>query len=668
MDRPFSANLVAFLDQTLEAVVGVDDRRHFVYANDATVHLFGASRTEILSLRVDDLLRVPGSSVQDAWDQFLATGRFRGRVTLLRPDGVHRELEATATAHWRPGLHVGFCRDVTERALAERRLATQFEIAQSLSEAGSITEAAPRLLGALAFALDAAAGALWVVDRGANVMRCAGSWSPRVAPELGQAQAQPLQRGEGLPGRVWAAGRMEHVGDLEREPSSPRVAAVLGAGLRTACAFPIFGAFGVVGVAELFGAALEPPDDEHLDMMTAACGQLSQFFERRRSESQLLITGRLGWFMPVGLSVWRLERIGDPTSLRLVATNPALKRFTLGEWPVGALIGDLLPGIFGTSVPDVLATVIESGTPADLHEVPSLLHPGRLISLRVIPLPDFSVGVLVEDVTERRQVERQLLMYTGNLEAEVNARIARIKELEAEHARGEKLAAAGRLAARVAHEIINPLASIKNAFALVKEGVRPDFAHAHYVPRIEHEIDRIARIVGQMRELYRPITEPVVECDVVALVQDLVGLIEPEAAYRGIVVRLRASEWPLYAPVQQDGLRQILYNLLRNAIDASPDGGAIEVVVECGDGEVRLLVADQGSGVADDVAEHIFEPFFTTKNSGNGHSGLGLGLSIAQGLATAMHGSLTLLRGTARGAAFRVALPRRTQELASLTG
>ena len=667
MDRPFSANLAAFLDHTLDAVFAVDDTRRFVHANTAALKLLAGSREDILCRRIDDVVVPLDQTVHELWAQFVADAKFRGRLTITRLDGQRREVEVTATANWRPGLHVVFCRDVTERALAERRLTTQVEVARALTEASSIADAAPRLLGALAFTLDAAAGALWVLDRQADVLRCVGVWAGGAATGwmLGESPASALRRGDGIPGLVWQSGRMLHVADLAQAPESLHRRDALRSGLLTACAFPIPGSFGIIGVAEFYGRAIQPPDAEHLEVLTTACSQLSQFFERRRAESQLLITGKLGWYMPVPLAVWRLADAADPLQFRLVATNPAMRRHVGEDWAVGASMDELIPGIAATDIPRLLATVVETGHPLDIAEHPSLLRAGMVVSLRAIPLPDFSVGVMLEDVTERRRLEQQLLTYTTDLESEINSRIAQIRQLETERARAEKLAATGRLAARVAHEIINPLASIKNAFALVKEGVAPDFAHAHYVPRIEREIDRIARIVGQMRELYRPLAEPLTACDVVAVVQDVVALTEPEARLRGVTIDLHTPAGALSGAVQQGGLSQILHNLLRNALDASPSGGRVDVTVREDDGTLRFVVADEGGGVQPDIEEHLFEPFFTTKG-GTGAAGLGLGLSIAQGLAEAMHGEIVLTRGRPVGAEFALILPRDGQ--ASLDG
>jgi PAS domain S-box-containing protein len=661
MDRPFSANLVAFLDHTLDAVFAVDDTRRIVHANAAALKLLAGSRDEVLHRRIDDLVRQPpGATVDEAWAQFLAEAKFRGRLAVTRLDGKRREVEVTATAHWRRGLHVWFCRDVTERALAERRLTTQVEIARALTEASSIADAAPRLLGALAFTLDASAGALWVLDRPADVLRCAGVWAGGTAAGWTPADspAGALRRGEGIPGLVWQSGRMLHLADLEQAPESPRRRDALRCGLLTACAFPIPGSFGIIGVAEFYGRAIQPPDAEHLEVLTAACSQLSQFFERRRAESQLLITGKLGWYMPVPLAVWRLADATEPPQFRLVATNPAMRRHAGEDWAVGAPMDELIPGIASSDIPRLLANVVETGHPLDIADHPSLVRNGVVVSLRAIPLPDFSVGVMLEDVTERRRLEQQLLSYTTDLEYEVNTRIAQIRQLETERARAEKLAATGRLAARVAHEIINPLASIKSAFALVKEGVAPDFTHAHYVPRIEREIDRIAGIVGQMRELYRPLTEPLTACDVVAVAQDVVALTEPDARLRGVTVRLDAPAGSLPGAVQLGGLSQILHNLLRNALDASPPGGCVDVRVREADGMLRFAVADEGHGVPPDVEEHLFEPFFTTKAGGTGATGLGLGLSIARGLAEAMRGEIVLTRDRPVGAEFTLIIPR----------
>ena len=219
----------------------------------------------------------------------------------------------------------------------------------------------------------------------------------------------------------------------------------------------------------------------------------------------------------------------------------------------------------------------------------------------------------------------------------------------------EKLAATGRMAARVAHEINNPLGGIRNAFQLVKSAVPPAHPHFHYAARIEREIDRIAAIVRQMFDLYRPAPATVGRVELGPVLEDVLTLLERSLAERRLDVTVRG---PGSLAVEQPEamVRPVLLNLLQNAIEASPDGGVIRIDAgERADG-VELVVEDEGAGVAPDLGDRIFEPFFTTK-SGLLTGGLGLGLPTARSLIEAMGGTIRHSSGPAGGARFIVFLP-----------
>ena len=224
----------------------------------------------------------------------------------------------------------------------------------------------------------------------------------------------------------------------------------------------------------------------------------------------------------------------------------------------------------------------------------------------------------------------------------------------------EKLAVAGRVAARVAHEINNPLAGIKNSFLLLKDAIRPDHPYFSYVGRIEKEIDRIGRVVRQMYNIYRPEREASREFALGETVADVVSLLRT-SLHDGvqIVVDMPQSPVILFAP--EDSVRQILFNLINNAVEASPGGGRVTVSASADASAADVLVADEGNGIPPDLRTRIFEPFFGAHRPA-GKAGLGLGLSVSRSLAIAMGGSLDLVSEPGNSAVFRLRIPRRAKQ------
>ena len=224
-------------------------------------------------------------------------------------------------------------------------------------------------------------------------------------------------------------------------------------------------------------------------------------------------------------------------------------------------------------------------------------------------------------------------------------------------AENEKLAATGRIAARVAHEINNPLAGIKNAFQLIKPGVAEDYPYYSYVGRIDRELQRIADIVREMFSLYRPGVQQRQVIELRELLADVVALLEPHGRQAQVQVTIATAEdLPRIVRVPEDALRQVLFNVMRNAIDASPPASTVAVGTQMDAGVLTISIADDGDGIAPEIAENIFEPFFTTKDVIT--NSLGLGLSVSRNLLEAAGGSLTFRSSVpARQTIFYIRLP-----------
>ena len=223
----------------------------------------------------------------------------------------------------------------------------------------------------------------------------------------------------------------------------------------------------------------------------------------------------------------------------------------------------------------------------------------------------------------------------------------------------EKLSAKGQMAAYIAHEINNPLAGIKNAFALVERAIQPGHVHARYAELIKREIDRIAGIIRTMYHVYRPPTQDVKAISLGAAFRDIEDLVE--ARCRAAKVDLFVSmDDPDMSVVMNEGvLRQVLFNLVLNAIDASPEGGIVTLGAARERGATLITVEDEGSGIPPELSESVFQPGFTTKRDSD-MSGLGLGLATCRGILESSGGTLAF-RETERGegTVFEVRVPVR---------
>jgi signal transduction histidine kinase len=220
------------------------------------------------------------------------------------------------------------------------------------------------------------------------------------------------------------------------------------------------------------------------------------------------------------------------------------------------------------------------------------------------------------------------------------------------------VAGMGRLAARIAHDINNPLAGIKSAFALVRGTIPPDAPEYEYVALIEQEVERIAHVVRQMYELYGDRSGCAAWFDVHRVLARTLETLEEKASHRRI--RLRYDDRVTLPQVRlpEGDIRRIVLNIVDNAIDASPPRADVAIDAFHDHGRIHIRVADRGLGIPDQLRAQIFEPFFSTKDDlSRGVLGLGLGLTVCRNLVALMGGRIDVDSALGRGSTFVVLLP-----------
>jgi two-component system NtrC family sensor kinase len=244
--------------------------------------------------------------------------------------------------------------------------------------------------------------------------------------------------------------------------------------------------------------------------------------------------------------------------------------------------------------------------------------------------------------------------------------ITTLSEIQEQLARSRRLATIGQLAAGVAHEINNPLAAITTcAEATLRDlRARPEAEALAAEGRWDYYLEEIVRQALRCKEITRGLLalarqrrarrEPV---ELNALAEQAARLFEQRAP--GVVFELRLDASVGEVATDEAMVRQVLDNLLSNALDAVADGGRVSVTTRPDGGRVAVEIADDGPGIAPDTLARIFDPFFTTKDPGRG-SGLGLAISLT--LAEALGGSLTAESKPGAGSRFRLWLPRRAPE------
>jgi len=243
-------------------------------------------------------------------------------------------------------------------------------------------------------------------------------------------------------------------------------------------------------------------------------------------------------------------------------------------------------------------------------------------------------------------------MENASLYADLRSYVRRVEESQEALLRAEKMAAAGRLTASIAHEINNPLQSVQNCLHLAGHEDLPPEKRKEYFDLAKNELERLMKTSQRMLDFYRPGAAKAEQVDVLELLQHVLNLTSQQLSQRHIQLKTELPESLPAIYVVSGQIQQVFINLILNSLDAMMGGGELKISASPVEHGIEFTFHDSGPGIPENHRNDIFEPFFSTKDGGTG-----LGLTVSYNIVTAHGGTLDLVNGHEPGACFRLFLP-----------
>jgi signal transduction histidine kinase len=260
-------------------------------------------------------------------------------------------------------------------------------------------------------------------------------------------------------------------------------------------------------------------------------------------------------------------------------------------------------------------------------------------------------GFLAGRELEQKQAHQLAAQRLAESYRTLSAQADQILEIEEQLRRADRLSTLGELSAELAHEIRNPLGSIRGTAEILKDGVAPDNPRHEFAEILVKEVDRLNLVLENFLRFARQAPLEGGDFNLNAVVREVLDLTRRQAERHSVAVVVRLAELP-----QLNGdsgqLRQALLNLVLNALQAMPDGGQLTVATRRTDNRAEVVIADTGPGISAGDEARIFKTFVTTRPDGTG-----LGLPISQRIIASHGGRITVANAPGAGATFTVALP-----------
>ncbi|MGC9356667.1 MAG: GAF domain-containing protein [Anaerolineae bacterium] len=566
-----------------------------------------------------------------------------------------------------------------------RHLVALNQAAQAINSSLDLSAVLNLVMNEVRSLLDAMAASVILIDRASDELVFAAS----VGPESEQLKGVRMPLEAGIVG--WVVREMQPVlvSDAQNDPRFyQQVDEITGMETHSMVAVPLVCRGDILGVVEAINVGESEFDEEDVDLLNSLADSAAMAIEnarlyevtrRRLAESNTLqrvmraaastldfdqVVSRILWAIHHALDVKYLCFLNpDETGERLLLHPSFIGFEPLAEhFPGIPLEGSVCGQVYRTGEPVLIRDASEDPRYLDLEN-----PPGMRSELAVpVSVDHHIIGVLNVESERPNAFDKDDLRIFESIAVQLSVVMenARLYEAEREQRKlvaqsrlqlvqNEKLAATGRLAASLAHEINNPLQAIHNSLQMMLTFPLAPEEQRDYLAMADEEVARLIEMVTRILDFARRPQSKMKPTDLNKVVSKVLALSGKYLQHRHIM--LHRDLTPDLPPVLANAgeLGQVFLNLVLNAVDAMPDGGSLRVgTYENGDKRLMVTVTDTGMGISPENLSRIFEPFFSTKEGGTG-----LGLTVCHNIVQRHAGEITVESQPGEGSTFTVWLP-----------
>jgi PAS domain S-box-containing protein len=632
--REHDARLAGLIHANPLAILVVDAKDRVEMCNAAFEALFGYCEAEIVGTAIEGLI-VPPEHAKEA-----AELNRRGRdgpslqsvTQRRRKDGTLVDVELTIVPLTGDGQAAGaysIYRDLTEQRRIQHHLRAQYAVVEALAQSSTIEDAAPRVLRAVAEAVGWQVGAMWIVDKTANELKCIDLWrAAGVDAQMFEAETRAGRYPRGIgPGRTWAMGAPAWIVDVTKEPKFSRRAAAQAAGLHAAFSFPMMLEGEVVGVVEFFTSTVLESDDAILRMFAALGQQLGEFVGRSRTQEQI-------------------ERFFTMSQdlLCIAGFDGYFKR-----------VNDAWSRVLGYAASELLAEPYVNLVHLDDRDAVKM-------ELARLPAGD---AVTFESRWRCRDGSYKWLFWNAiaKLEEQVVYAVARDDTVRqaADHQLKETLKMRDDFVSFVTHQLRTPLSGIKWMLELASDATDPDEVKSYIHDGLE-SADRLIGLVNDLLDASRlesgKLEVSLERVQLAELTRTVLGDVAALVREKGHTLVVDAPPTLPDAMLDRQLLRQAILNLVSNAIKYTPPGGRIDIRLRHERDRLQWSIRDSGIGIPRAAQARLFEKFYRAENALTVDTeGTGLGLYLVRLIVERFGGTIACESEEGQGALFQFALP-----------